>query len=164
MAHDAHISPSGPDDREAGEGCARRNASVHPACVAGPIAMSPEENVSSDDHVIDRAAVFERFEGDIELLREIAELFLEMCPVRLQAIRDALARGDSKALQFAAHSLKGAVSNFAAEAARAAALRLELIGRAGDLAEANEAFDELDEAVARLCGELRHLKDDFEPH
>ncbi len=118
----------------------------------------------SAESIIDRAAVLERFEGDVELMREIADLFLEACPARMQAVRDALAHHDSKALQLAAHSLKGAVSNFAASEASAAALRLELIGRNGDLSDADDAYEVLDDAVTQLCGEIRHLKEDFGPH
>lgn len=102
------------------------------------------------DAVIDRAAVLERFEGDIELVREVAELFVADCPHRLDAMREALTAGDAEALQRAAHSLRGSVSNFSAADAVEAAGRLETIGREGDLTNAPAACAALEREIARL--------------
>jgi HPt (histidine-containing phosphotransfer) domain-containing protein len=109
------------------------------------------------DGIIDRAEILERFEGDWDLVREVIGLFLEDCPHRLCAVRDALAAGDCDALQRAAHSLKGSVSNFSASDAVQAALRLEMIGRGGDLAEAVAASAALEREIARLTPVLAHL-------
>ncbi len=163
MGHDAPLLPNDTDAREPGERGADRCSSSLPSCPASATDVS-DDSTHPADAVIDRAAALERFEGDVELMQEIADLFLDACPQRLQAVREALAHRDSKALEFAAHSLKGAVSNFAAAAASAAALRLELLGRSGDLTDAGAAYAALDTAIAQLCSELRHLKDDFEPH
>jgi HPt (histidine-containing phosphotransfer) domain-containing protein len=107
--------------------------------------------------VIDRAAVLDRFEGDLELLHEVATLFLEDCPRRLDAVREALAHRDCAALEGAAHSIKGSVGNFAAAAAFAVALRLERMGRDGDLRHAPEACAELEREIARLTPVLTDL-------
>ncbi len=109
--------------------------------------------------IIDRAAIFDHFEGDIELLREIAGLFLEDCPNRLSALRAAIARGDCKALESAAHSLKGSVVNFGARAAAVAAQRVEQMARDGDMEHAREACPMLEEEIARLEPVLAHLGD-----
>ncbi len=112
--------------------------------------MTAAATESAPGAVIDTAAMLDRFEGDIELAREVVELFLEDCPRRLAAVRAALAHGDSGALEFAAHSIKGSVSNFGAAAAVVAALRLEIIGRTGDLSHATEACAALEQEIARL--------------
>ncbi len=163
MEHGAPLLPNDIDAREPRERGADQRTSLSPSCPASATDVT-DDSTRPADAIIDRAAAMERFEGDVELMGEIADLFLEACPQRLQAVREALAHRDSKALQFAAHSLKGAVSNFAAAAASAAALRLELIGRSGDLTDAGAAYAALDTAIAELCSELRHLKDDFGPH
>ena len=62
----------------------------------------------------------------------------------------AIARGDGQALQRAAHSLKGTVRSFGAQAAGEAALRLEVMGRGGDLTQAAPACAELEQEVAHL--------------
>jgi two-component system sensor histidine kinase/response regulator len=107
--------------------------------------------------VVDRGAVLDRFEGDLDLVREVVELFLEDCPRRLSAIGEAIVSDDSRALQFAAHSLKGSVSNFAATSAVTAALRLEMIGRSGDLRDAAAAYAVLQEEIVRLMPALAAL-------
>jgi len=104
--------------------------------------------------VIDRATALERVEGDVELLREIAQLFLEDVPVRLAEIRDALEARDADALRTAAHSLKGAAANLSALAVGEAAKRLEIAGQKHDLEDADVAFAVLETEVCRLTDEL----------
>ena len=116
-----------------------------------------ETTAASIDAIIDRAEVLERFEGDMDLVREVAELFIADCPHRLAAVREALADGDSAGLQRAAHSLKGSVSNFSAGAAVEAALRLEMLARAGDLTDAATACSTLEREIARLMPALLRL-------
>lgn len=90
-----------------------------------------------------------RFDGQEELLREVARTFLDHYPVLLDQIRSALSTGDASAVQRAAHNLKGSAGNFDDQAA-AAARRLEEIARSGDLAQAGSGFAELEGAMARL--------------
>ena len=104
--------------------------------------------------VIDEDALLERFEGDKDLLREVAGLFFEDYPRRLADIRDALAHGDSRALERAAQSIKGSVGTFGAPASVEAALRLEMIGRSGDLTGAEDACAALERQIVRLRGAL----------
>jgi HPt (histidine-containing phosphotransfer) domain-containing protein len=87
-------------------------------------------------------------------LREVARIFLEDCPMRLSSIQAGLEQRDAAALFEAAHALRGSVANFGATQAVAAALKLELMGKAGDLAGAPAAFIDLQRAVAALTGEL----------
>ncbi len=107
--------------------------------------------------VLDRAALLEHMEGDPELLAEMVTLFLQDCPRLLAALREALARGDAGALRLAAHTLKGTVSNFAAPAATAAALRLERMGREGDLSQAEEGCAAVETEIERLKPLLANL-------
>jgi CheY-like chemotaxis protein len=69
-----------------------------------------------DREVLDREALLSYVGGDRELLRELTDLFLESCSRLLSKLREALARGESKALGEATHALKGAVSSFCARA------------------------------------------------
>jgi HPt (histidine-containing phosphotransfer) domain-containing protein len=95
--------------------------------------------------------------GDAELLAEVAGIFLEECQTLLAATQAAVARGDGQALERAAHTLKGSVGHFCAHAAADAALRLEQIGREGDLTQAAGALAALEEALDRLAPALRKL-------
>src|SRR5437773_171042 len=97
--------------------------------------------------IVDQAALLEQVEGDEELLRGLVELFVEGLPAQVDAIHDAIARGDGPAVERAAHSLKGALSNLHAPAAAETAYRLELMGREADLEDAAAVFGALEEAL-----------------
>jgi CheY-like chemotaxis protein/HPt (histidine-containing phosphotransfer) domain-containing protein len=106
---------------------------------------------------LDRAEALARVEGDVELLSELAGLFLEGCDDQVAGLGDAVARGDAEALRALSHSLKGAVATFGARAAFEAAQRLEALGKEGDLGAAAEAQAALAEAMRRLKPELERL-------
>jgi two-component system sensor histidine kinase/response regulator len=102
------------------------------------------------DDVISWEDAVKQMEGDVELLKEIAEMFLEESPVLMDRMRQAAADGDCKKLERAAHTIKGSVGNFAAKSAFEAAQMLEKIGREGDLGHAAEAFQRLEREIERL--------------
>jgi len=106
--------------------------------------------VEPSSEVFDRPTALARFDGDVELLAEGAAIFLESCPKLVSAIRDAVERRELRALMVLAHALKGSVAHFAAGHAFEAALRLEAIGRAGDLTCVDEAYQDLEAALEDL--------------
>ena len=91
-----------------------------------------------------------RVGGDLNLLREIAGLFLKECPGLMTQIQDAIVAGDASRLRRAAHTLKGAVGNFGAIPTFEAALKLEMMGQSGDLHAAKEACLALEAEIASL--------------
>lgn len=107
--------------------------------------------------LIDRVALLDRVGGDEDLLREITGIFLEEYPSLIRDIQAAYAAGDAKRLERAAHSLKGSVSNFGAEAATQAAYKLETIGRKGEFAGADTALRDLVSLFAQLQPVLQNL-------
>ncbi len=113
--------------------------------------------------ILNRDQLMERVGYDPEFLAEIAGLFLNDCPRLLGEIRSAIAVHDARALEQAAHTLKGSVANFAAEPARAAALRLEMLGRGGDFEQAPEACQELESEIERFSAALRALARQLSP-
>ena len=68
-----------------------------------------------------------------------------------------------KTMERAAHALKGSVANFAAPAAYDAALRLEVMGRAGHLDQAPEGLRRLESALEALRPLLRNLDGSMKP-
>ena len=106
---------------------------------------------------VDLPLCLTRVGGDMELLREIAVLFIEDCPRAVAELREAIERQDALKLENAAHALKGSVANFGAQAAVDAAFRLEQMGRRGDLAESAAALGILERALATVCAELATL-------
>ena len=110
------------------------------------------------DQVLDRATALARVDGDLDLLKEIAALFLEEYPRELDEIHKALAAGDAHMLERAAHGLKGSVANFGARTAVDAAFQLEQFGKAGKLDQASAALAGLERALASLGTELSSLQ------
>ncbi len=102
----------------------------------------------------DRRRALEGVEGDLELMGEIAQIFIEDCPNLVGSVRDALEADDAAALSDAAHALKGSVAVFAADAALDLAAKLERQGRTGALGDARAMVEELEVEVARLLPEL----------
>ena len=111
----------------------------------------------ASQEVLDESTLRARFEGEPELLRDVVNLYLEDYPNLLGGIRGAVERGDARALERAAHKLKGTVANFAARAAYDAALRMEVMGREGHLEQAAEALQDLESALKELRPVLLEL-------
>jgi two-component system sensor histidine kinase/response regulator len=107
--------------------------------------------------IIDEASLLERIDGDRDLLRELAALFLEDCPRRIAEMRAAIEQQDAKRLELAAHSMKGSTGNLSAIAAAAAAALLEIEARAGDWAHARHSLRLLEEEIHRLAPLLQRL-------
>lgn len=96
---------------------------------------------------LDIPAILDRVGGDVDLLREIAAIFLDEYPVLLRDIRTAVANRNSSLLEHAAHSLKGSVANFGCPLVTDAAFVLEQLGR-------NKRIDEAAPALATLEARL----------
>jgi two-component system sensor histidine kinase/response regulator len=114
-------------------------------------------NGQLQEQVLDRATALARVGGDVDLLKEIAALFLDEYPRELQNIRQALATGDAQTLERSAHGLKGSVANFGASAAVDAAFQLEQFGRAHKLDQAPPALAALERTLAFLHTELASI-------
>lgn len=106
---------------------------------------------------MDEEAALERAGGEHDLLVELAGLCLADAPAALDDIRSALEQGDAKALQRAAHKLKGSLLVLAADPASDAAYRLETIGAQGALDRAASALATLEAEIERLRPSLVRL-------
>ncbi len=103
---------------------------------------------------LDREALLQRIGGDEGLLAELVAVFRADSARLLEEIAAGLERGDARAVERAAHSLKGSVRFFGAAAAADEALRLEKMGRAGDVAGGREALARLSAECERLLAAL----------
>ena len=117
-----------------------------------------ESSVESQLQQLDEALALSRVGGDVELLKEVVELFLDDYPSTFEKIKGAVARRDATALEHAAHSLKGSVSTFGANRAFEAAFTLEKQGRSGDLTDAQDGLLQLEQALEALRPELLLLQ------
>jgi CheY-like chemotaxis protein/HPt (histidine-containing phosphotransfer) domain-containing protein len=104
---------------------------------------------------IDIAVLREFANGDEDLVRHLTDLFLRTSQDLLTAMRDAIACGDARALEHAAHSIKGSASLIGARNAGERAERLELMGHANDLAGADPLYADLEHEMTRVEAALR---------
>jgi CheY-like chemotaxis protein len=114
---------------------------IDPARLFSFVESSEAEQPASarpDRTVIARQELLTRVGGDEALLREVVQLFLSDCPVRLAAIRKAVEAKNADLLRTEAHTLKGAAASVSATGLAEAAAVLERIGleKRGDAMEA----------------------------
>ncbi len=88
--------------------------------------------------------------GDKPLLKMILEEFLKNLLVQVDSLRGSSEMKDSEALWQIAHGVKGSAANIYAEKIRAIASNLELMGKSGNLSEADELIDALEKEHKKL--------------
>jgi HPt (histidine-containing phosphotransfer) domain-containing protein len=108
------------------------------------------ESGAAEAGLFDRRETLARMDGDWELFREVAGIFAADSKMMMAQIRDAIAAGDPPGLNRAAHTLKGAISNFGAPAPFELALKLEQLGKSGELAGARQKCQALEVELERL--------------
>jgi two-component system, sensor histidine kinase and response regulator len=118
---------------------------------------TPGVTAQTRESLVDKNGLWDRVGGDPDLLREIVDLFADDCPRLLREIKEGFQEGNAVRVEKAAHTIKGSVSNFAADAAVQAALRVENMGRTRDLAGAQEAISQLERAIDWVREELAAL-------
>src|SRR5438445_11752927 len=97
---------------------------------AAPNRVSTKTDAASAG-ALDRSALLDRVEGDMELLGDIIELFKEDSVRQIAAIRDAIENKQADLLRRAAHTLKGTCGNLGVPEAAATSLDLEKLAAAG---------------------------------
>jgi signal transduction histidine kinase/CheY-like chemotaxis protein len=107
--------------------------------------------------IFDAGALRHRLSGSESLMTEVIHVFIEDLPARLTAIKTAATARDRDALQSAAHALKGAAANLAADRLAAAASVLERVAVASH-------FEAADAACRQLSVEAAHLLDALRDH
>jgi HPt (histidine-containing phosphotransfer) domain-containing protein len=113
----------------------------------------------SGDAVLDIAAL-DRLralneEGGPDLVDEVLTLFLGDAPARVAAVDVALAAGDARGLERAAHGMKGAAATIGAQRFVAVCQQVEQLGAGGRAAEAAPG-------VATLRAEFETLRAEIE--
>ena len=79
---------------------------------------------------------------------------IKKCPEYLSDIKQAITEAENDSLYMTCHSLKGVIGFFAADTACNLALKLEMIGRAVDLTDAEETNSALEREMWRLKDSL----------
>jgi HPt (histidine-containing phosphotransfer) domain-containing protein len=101
------------------------------------------------------------FENDQSLFEELVEIFINDYPQMLDTLRSTLKESDADTMTRTAHSLKGMLRNFKAEAAADTAYTLEKMGRDGVLDDADQIVDSLAEQLDQVGQKLQQLVRDI---
>jgi HPt (histidine-containing phosphotransfer) domain-containing protein len=115
--------------------------------------MAPS-STSPEPDVFDYALSLAQIGADPGLLEKLVVAYLRQLPQMLPRIAEAVRRRDPQALRNTAHALSSATNVVSASRTRAAARRLELMGRNNELAEVEMAHADLCREVDRLCHAL----------
>jgi HPt (histidine-containing phosphotransfer) domain-containing protein len=94
-----------------------------------------------------------------DIVTELIDIFFQDTPARLEGVHQALRQADSRALEHAAHSLRGSCATIGARRMAQLCLALEKEGQAGRLQEAEVIFAALESAftcVRRTLEGKRH--------
>ncbi|ANM31119.1 hypothetical protein ABI59_18390 [Acidobacteria bacterium Mor1] len=111
----------------------------------------------SDRPTFDQEFVLNQTGGDQELMGEVLALFLTETPRMLEDVRAAVTSGDAGTVERTAHRLKGSLVAIAAQPAADEALRLETLGRQGEVASASQVLSCLEQEIDRLMPEIRQV-------
>jgi len=141
--------PIKPEDLSAALSRLFENGRAAPIPVAAPARSNPAPETG-----FDLTAALHYVGGDRELLDELLGIFAEDAPVRMEAIRRAIAGGDTPELMREAHTLKGALKVIGAMTAARLAEDLEALGRAGDANGADKLGVALEQEMERLLPSL----------
>ena len=106
---------------------------------------------------VDYNAALARVGGDVDLLKELAGMFMEEYPKLLGQIREGLERQDAASVTSAAHQLKGLLAQFGVEAGRQVAFAVEQPARQGDLSTAGVNCQVLEATMRRVHPELAKM-------
>ena len=101
-------------------------------------------------HPIDLSHALQATDGDLELLQEVLEVFLEEYPTLLAQMETALSAGNKAVVQRASHTIKGTLRLFGNVPSREIAETLEQMGASGSLENATESYESLKTSLATL--------------
>ncbi|MGH7302064.1 MAG: response regulator, partial [Candidatus Rokuibacteriota bacterium] len=132
-------------------GAASKQSAAAPArSVAAPVVSGD----TAPEAGFDFSAALDYVGGDRALLDELLGIFVEDAPVRMKAIRRALAGGEAAELMREAHTIKGALKVIGATTAAGLAQGLEALGRDGNMSEADKLAVALEREMDRLVPSL----------
>ncbi len=119
-----------------------------------------ETGLMKAEDYINKKALRERLDGDFDLFKELAQLFLSDSPKLVTAIEEAINNKNSEKIGKSSHTIKGAVANFSAEKAFNAALELEKIGKNHELEKVDEAYQNLKAEIDNMRKALKIILDE----
>jgi len=106
---------------------------------------------------VNRRALLQRVDGDLELLKELVEIFFSTYKANIDNLKDLLESKDFLALEQAAHSFKGTLQTFFNGKLIEGIYKIELSAREQDLESSRSALAEFIQIVALSSETLNDL-------
>src|SRR6266568_3046451 len=117
----------------------------------------PSKSARAEKVTLDRAALLDRVDGDMQLLGEVTGLFLRSCGDLMASAREAMANGDTGGFAYDIHTLHGMLRSLSAGAAQEAAGKLQELDLKKEREKAQAIYALLDREVQALKAELAKL-------
>jgi len=115
------------------------------------------KNAVADSTIVDTMLLLNAFDGDWSFLKEIVEVFLSDYPRLMDDLRRANTEGDSDLLLRSAHSLKGMLRNFQADAAAQVAFEIEAKAKAENFVDVPTKIEQLTDRISDVDKMLRTM-------
>jgi HPt (histidine-containing phosphotransfer) domain-containing protein len=93
-------------------------------------------------------------EDEPDIVAELAGMFLQDARSRLEAVGEALQRGDAPAVRRVAHTLKGGCGSMGAKRMFGLCAQLEEAGASGELSQGSELLGRIREELERVARAL----------
>ncbi len=120
-----------------------------------PVAYAEaSEPVPVDVEVLRRLRELQ-MDGESDLVAELVNIYLADAPVRIAAMRDAIASGNADVLRLAAHTLKGSSASLGASHLAALCKELEELAHTGTAAGVAGKLADVDRELMRVREALR---------
>jgi signal transduction histidine kinase/DNA-binding NarL/FixJ family response regulator/HPt (histidine-containing phosphotransfer) domain-containing protein len=132
-------------DGESGKSAARFDTSDKQIVTHAVSAAPPAATTALDAAALENICALQR-PGAPDLLTTVIQHYLALAPQLLQALREAIPRGDHLAIRHAAHSLKSSSANLGALTVATLCKELELMGQQQRLDAAAQALTALETA------------------
>ncbi|MBP6985698.1 MAG: response regulator [Alphaproteobacteria bacterium] len=121
--------------------------------------QKPIENQKTEKNIsyslsIQKNKIFEFFKDDVDLIPFAIEAFMKDYPIRMEKMEASLENDNYEELAIAAHTLRGAVSNFHAQDAVKYSSEIEQSAKRNDLLTAKENFSKLKVSMEKVHADL----------
>ena len=123
------------------------------------LAGGRSKRAQAEKIVLDRTTLLERVDGDMQLLGEITNLFLQQCEPLMASAREAMKTGNAGRFAYDIHTLRGMFRSLSATAAQDAAGKLEELDLVKNLEKVQAAYALLEQEAQALKAELGGMID-----
>lgn len=113
------------------------------------------------EEILDLKEVLDRVQEDKDLLLELFDIFIADYSEKRKQLEKAINVSDIEQIVSISHSLKGASGNISAKSMRGTFLKLETMGKSGNLDGAKESLSVLDQQFGDLQNRINQVRVEF---